>query len=50
MEPPKNLKQLRSFLGMLNYLAKFIKNLAEESEILRNLDRKNTEWDWKEEH
>ena len=46
MPSPKNVKELRKFLGMINYLAKFIKNLSDEAMILRELDHKEVEWEW----
>ena len=50
MTKPNNVKELRTFLGMVNYLAKFIENLSRKSHILRELDRNNSEWIWTEEH
>ena len=46
---PKNRKQLSSFLGLINFLAKFIPNLSRETAVLRNLLRKDVEWIWSEE-
>ena len=37
LNPPKSLKQLRSFLGSINHLAKFIPNVASLTEKLRPL-------------
>ena len=36
---PKDVSQVRSFLGLVNYCAKFIPNLAETSKLLRELTR-----------
>ena len=52
---PKTLKQLRSFLGSVHHLTKFIPNLAKLSEPLRpllkkNPDAKNNKLDWNDEH
>ena len=44
--PPTNIKQLRSFLGLINYLNRFIPNLADKSERLRRLIRKDIPWAW----
>ena len=35
MPSPKNVKELRSFLGMVTYLSKFVKNLSDLSNLLR---------------
>ena len=40
LEPPKTLKQLRSFMRSIHHLTKFIPNLAEISEWLRPLLKK----------
>ena len=41
-----NVKEFRTFLDMINYLAKFIKNLSVEAMILRELHHKGVEWEW----
>ena len=55
LENPKTLKQLRSFMGCIHHLIKFIPNLAEISEPLRPLlSKANTKsqnrLDWKDHH
>ena len=47
---PKNLKQLRSLMGAVNQLNKFIPNLAALCAPLRPLLRKDSVWTWTEEH
>ena len=47
---PKNLKQLRSFLGSVHYLGKFIPNLSQLCHPLRPLLKKNTKFIWNTEH
>ena len=42
----KDLKQLQSFLGGLNYYSKFIPNMAEIAKPLYCLLEKGTEWKW----
>lgn len=37
MKDPMNVSELRSFLGMVNQLGKFIPNLAEKDKSLRDL-------------
>lgn len=39
-EIPQTIKDLRSFLGMVNHLQSFIPNLAQKTETLRNILRK----------
>ena len=46
---PKNEKELKSFLGAIQYLSKYIKNLSAQADILRNLLKKQNEWIWTEE-
>ena len=43
LNPPKSLKQLRSFLGSINHLAKFIPNAASLTEKLRPLPREENQ-------
>ncbi|RXN21973.1 Transposon Ty3-G Gag-Pol poly [Labeo rohita] len=50
MQPPDNVTALQRFLGMINYLGKFIPNLSELSAPLRELTCKNTEWCWFKHH
>ena len=45
---PKNLKDLRSFLGAVNQLIKFIPGLAQLTEPFRDLLKKEGTWEWKE--
>ena len=46
--PPTNATEVRSFLGMVQYSARFIDNLATMSEPLRKLTKKGAEWLWTE--
>lgn len=43
---PKNVQQLRSFLGLVHYYGKFIPNLATVTEPLNQLLHKNIKWNW----
>ena len=45
-EPPKNANQVLSFLGLVMFCAKFIKNYATIAEPLRKLTRSNVPWEW----
>ena len=46
MEPPTNVPELRRFLGMVNQLGKFSRNLAELTQPLRELLSKKQAWLW----
>ena len=46
MQPPKNVSELRRFLGMTNQLGKFSPNLAEITQPLRELLSRSTVWVW----
>ena len=41
---PTNVKEVRSFLGLLNFLSRFIPNLSSETVTLRKLTQKNVKW------
>lgn len=47
---PANPTEVRSLLGMINYIGKFLPNLAENTKMLRDLTLKNAEWEWNEKH
>lgn len=47
---PKNLSELKSFLGLLNYYRPFIPNLACFLSPFYRLLQKNTPWNWTKEH
>ena len=50
LSAPENLKQLRSFLGSVHYLGKFIPNLSQLCHPLRPLLKKNTKFVWNYKH
>ena len=50
MPDPTDVQSLRRFLGMVNYLAKFLPRLSEETEVLRKLTEKGAEWCWLQSH
>ena len=47
---PTNQKQLRSFLGAINYYSKFVPQLQTKCAPLHRLTRLNTKWIWNPEH
>ena len=46
METPRNVADVRRFLGMVNQLMKFVPNLAEKTKPLRDLLCKDKDWIW----
>ncbi|UYV61651.1 K02A2.6-like [Cordylochernes scorpioides] len=48
MEAPRSTKELKYFLGMVNYLGKFIPNLADKLQPLNSLLSTKNEWVWDE--
>lgn len=50
MPSPVCLKDLQRFLGLLNYLGGFIENMATETEPLRQLLKKSSDWQWNASH
>ncbi len=50
MPPPTDIKGIKRFLGMVNYLAKFLPLLSDMTQPLRDLDDKDVEWCWLEQH
>ena len=46
----EKVKAVQRFLGFVNYLAKFVPHLADESEHLRRLTDKDAEWVWEKHH
>ena len=47
---PKNVPELRSFLGIVNYYSKFLPNLSSKLSPLYNLLRKQSRWSWTAQH
>ena len=45
---PQNPSEVRSFLGLAQYSARFIKNFATITEPLRHLTKQTSEWRWGE--
>ncbi|XP_045764401.1 uncharacterized protein K02A2.6-like [Maniola jurtina] len=50
MPEPKDRKSLERFLGMINYLSKFVPNYSQSVAVLRHLLKKNAEWVWDSVH
>ena len=43
---PKNMKDVRKFLGLANYYRRFIKDFARVARPINVLMRKNEKWQW----
>ena len=50
MHPPVNPKQVRTFLGLVGYYRKFIKNFAKIAKPLTMLTQMDIKFEWKETH
>ena len=48
-KPPKNQKEIKSFIGALSYYRQFIEDFSTVAEPLLRLTRKTVEFEWKEE-
>ena len=46
LKEPKNENELKSFLGAIQYLSKYIENLSAQTDTLRHVLKKDTEWNW----
>ena len=46
---PQSASEVRSFLGLVNFSARYIPNMATVSEPLRRLTRQNVKFEWKSE-
>ena len=46
MPCPKDATDLRRFLGMVQYIAKFVPKLSDMTESLRRLTQKDAVWQW----
>ncbi|PKI67535.1 hypothetical protein CRG98_012119, partial [Punica granatum] len=49
LPPPSSVREVRGFLGRLNYIARFITNLTDKCQPLFRLLRKNVAIEWNEE-
>ena len=46
MPKPENIEGVRRFCGFVNYLAKFLPDLSDVLEPIRQLNRSDMEWIW----
>ena len=49
MPPPEDVAGVRRFWGLANYLGKFLKDMAGICERLRQLTRRDVQWEWSHE-
>jgi len=45
---PKNVKDVRKFLGLANYYRRFIKDFAQVAKPMNVLTRKDEKWQWED--
>ena len=50
MDPSTNLNDLQTFLGMVQFLSRFIPNLASVAAVLWDLTKSSSEFQWNPEH
>jgi len=50
MPEPEDPTALKRFLGMVNYLSKFVPHRSKITELLRRLEDKDAEWQWLVQH
>ncbi|KAG9392073.1 Integrase core domain [Carpediemonas membranifera] len=50
IKPPSNPRELRSFLGLVNYLRPFLPHMADQTRVLNTLLGKGTQWSWTRDH
>jgi len=43
---PKIVKDIRKFLGLVNYYRRFIKDFAQVTRLMNMLTRKDVKWQW----
>jgi len=46
--PPKDVREVRQFLGLLSWYRRFVDNFAERARPLTKLTSKKTKWQWTE--
>jgi len=46
---PRNVKDIRKFLGLENYYRRLIKDFAQVAKPMNTLTRKDVKWQWEDE-
>ena len=49
LKAPTNTKELKSLLGSIQHLSKFLNNLSKKTDRMRRLLKKDTKWEWTKE-
>ena len=49
LKAPTNTKELKSFLGSIQHLSKFLNNLSKKTDRMRKLLKKDVKWEWTKE-
>ena len=49
LKAPTNTKELKSFLGLIQHLSKFLNNLSKKTDRMRKLLKKDVNWEWTKE-
>ena len=50
MQPPRNVSEMKSLLGMTQYVSRFIPNYASTTAPLRALTHQKVSWKWQIKH
>ena len=46
LKAPTNTKELKSFLGSIQHLSKFLNNFSKKTDRMRRLLKKGIKWEW----
>ena len=46
LHAPKNVHEVRVFLGMVNHQSKFAEHLADKTKLIQDLMQKDSQWVW----
>ena len=50
MNPPQDVEAVKQLLGMVNYLSRYLSNLSDMCEPLRQLTHQDVIWEWTSKH
>ena len=50
LKPPESVKELRSFMGLINYLAQICPDMRQHTPRIRALLKKENKWQWTRKH